>query len=46
MLSNKREIFYSEYKKPRLGYITLYPLFISIEKRGKILNDEHFLINE
>jgi len=31
-ICKKREIFYSDFKKQDLGFITLYPLFISSKK--------------
>lgn len=33
----RREVFYSDFKKPGLGYVTVYPLFISQERLQKIL---------
>lgn len=35
-ISRMREIYYSEYKKPGLGYITLYPLFLGSKKFHEI----------
>lgn len=37
-ICEKREVFYSEFKKPSLGYITTYPLFISKKKLQSLIN--------
>lgn len=40
-ICERRKAFYSDFKKPGFGYITMYPLFISEERLEKLLKESN-----